>query len=185
MDTAVLTSWIIKASLVTSGGFRALPYDFAADIAEVAVREPFYAGDDGPLRTAAVLTALAWLEGSNQPAIRGDGGASYCALQVYLPKDTRTAQGWKGADLLADPMKCVVAGHYIAMQSVKSCATRKGHVLGDDLTAYARGVCDHPEGLRLSQHRMGLARRLAATVPVPAPARCWMIFDMEMCSEEE
>lgn len=157
-----LLRFVLAASLLLSGNARALPEAFVRAIAEQSIANPLTQDADGPRFTAAVLVALAWAEGANNPRAVGDGGHSYCALQVYLPNGARTADGWTGQELLDEPDKCVRAALRILRYSVargpESCP----------LCLYARGprgLTDrHAEAQRLSNYRMGLARRVLREV---------------------
>ncbi|HEX7403722.1 MAG TPA: hypothetical protein VF287_06885, partial [Usitatibacter sp.] len=171
-----LSAWVVKASLVASGGLVALPVPYADAVAAEVTTAPVFAGPDGALRTAALDVALAWLEGANNPSILGDclipderpgyhpctearQPRSFCAMQVFLPGGARTLEGWGRADLLTDPAKCVHAGNRIILASI--LADRTGTCA---LCIYARGR-DTPEARRLSDHRMRLAKKLLAEVP--------------------
>lgn len=170
-----LAAWVLKASLVASGGLLALPQTYADAVATEATAAPVFAGPDGARRTAALDVALAWLEGGNQPAAIGDceipdprpgwhpctearHPQSFCAMQINLHGGAKTADGWGRADLLADPAKCVHAGNRIILASI--LGDRSGTCA---LCMYARGR-DTPEARQLSDHRMGLAKRLLAEV---------------------
>lgn len=160
---AAILRFVLSASLLLSGGTRSLPESFARAIANNAAAEPIV--DERV--TAAYLVALTWAEGANNPRAIGDGGHSYCALQIYLPNGARTAEGWTGQELLDDADKCVRAGLHILRYSIlhgpESCP----------LCLYARG----PRGLtdrraeaqRLNDYRAGLARRVLATFPKESP----------------
>lgn len=156
---ATLLRFVLASATLLSSGARALPEAFARAIAESAAAEPV-----GNARvTAAYLVALAWAEGANDPRAKGDGGHSYCALQIYLPNGARTAEGWSGQELLDEPDKCVRAGLRILRYSVtrgpESCP----------LCLYARGprglTDHHAEAQRLNDYRVGLARRALNAFP--------------------
>lgn len=160
---AALLRFVLAGALLLSSGARALPEPFARAIAEHSVAEPI-----GNARvTAAYLVALTWAEGANDPRAKGDGGHSFCALQIYLPNGARTAEGWSGQELLDDPDKCVRAALRILRYSVtrgpESCP----------LCLYARGprgLTDrHEEAQRLNDYRVGLARRVLTAFPKETP----------------
>jgi hypothetical protein len=173
-----ISAWVVKASLVASGGLVALPVPYADAVAAEVTTAPVFAGPDGALRTAALDVALAWLEGANNPSIIGDclipdpdpdpkhwhpctearHPQSFCAMQVYLPGASLTADGWGRNDLLTDARKCIHAGNRIILASI--LADRSGTCA---LCIYARGR-DTAEARKLSAHRMDLAKRLLATV---------------------
>lgn len=180
MTPTTLSAWVMKAALFASthtGGSVAvpLPAAFADAIASESIATPLFTGADGDRQTAALVTSLAWFEGGNNPTAIGDCKIpdprpgwhactmarvpqSFCALQINLPGTTKTAEGWTGADLLADPVKCVRAGLRIIKASI--AADRSGTCA---LCFYARGR-DTPEARTLSGHRVGLAHRIFAEV---------------------
>lgn len=180
MSPADLSAWILKAALFASvhtGGTVPVPLPpaFADAIAAESIAAPLFTGADGDRQTAALVASLAWFEGGNNPSAIGDCKIpdphpgwhpctaaripqSFCALQVYLPGGAKTAEGWTGADLLADPVKCVRAGLRIVKASI--VGDRSGTC---PLCLYARGR-DTAEARILSGHRMLLAHRLFTEV---------------------
>lgn len=124
-------------------------------------------GDQRPvLALAAVEVALAFYETggqlTNDPHGPNDGGQSHCWAQIYLPNGQKTAEGWTGAELRADPKKCAT----VAVRLIKQSFERSPACEGCGLTVYARGR-DTPDGRRLSRTRMNLAHRLVSEVPWP------------------
>lgn len=180
MTPATLSAWVLKAALFASthtGSTVAVPLPpaFADAIAAESIATPLFAGADGDRETAALITSLAWFEGGNDPTAIGDCKIpdprpgwhpctepripqSFCALQIHLPGGAKTAEGWTGADLRSDPVKCVRAGLRIVKASI--LADRSGTCA---LCVYARGR-DTAEARTLSGHRMALAHRIFAEV---------------------
>jgi len=176
MSPADLAAFVIRASLVASSGARALPATFADAIATESIAAPLFAGAQGAERSAALLTALAWFEGGNEPAAIGDCRIpdprpgwhpctearipqSFCALQINLPGGAKTPEGWGRAELLSDPLKCVRASLRAIRASI--AADRSGTC---PLCFYAGGA-DNSVTRRLSGHRMDLAKKLFALIP--------------------
>lgn len=176
-----LIRFVLAASLVVSGGTKTLPQSFAEAIAKNAFYSPLVETPDGPKVTAAFLVALSWTEGGFNPAAIGDGGYGHCALGIYLPPAApRTFDGWTGAELDADPDKCVRAGLRLLRWSVEHGPT------SCPMCIYARGPnwrnkCVHtvdgvrsegpcaagekPIAITLSDYRFALAKR-ALSIPL-------------------
>lgn len=159
---AQLAPWIVAASVVTSSGQRKLTQRTAEAIAQEAIANPIAATDDGILRTASIVVALAWFEGANREDAVNPSRTDWCFGQINLPGGAKTAEGWTGPELAADPVKCakvtirIIKASLLASPACDLCG----------LVVYARGR-DTPEGRRLSANRMGLARRILLAVPAP------------------
>jgi hypothetical protein len=170
-----LFQWVIAASLFASGGHRALPQSFAAELAKQVHDKPLFTGPLGEFQDAALMTALAWTEGGNQPAVVGDcrglrpgdpkcdhaRATSFCVYQIHLESGEKTSEGWTGADLSSDPAKCIT----VARRTLRASIT-KGPA-DCPLCIYARGR-DTPEARRLSNTRMGLAQKLLKEITATA-----------------
>lgn len=177
MTIAQLVSWIVSSSLFASGGHRALPKTFADELAKQIDAKPLFSGTSGVQQDAALMNALAWMEGGNVPDVVGDckGMApgstkcdvahdpqSWCVFQIYLPSGSKTAEGWTGPDLIADPAKCITVARRLVRASITSAENRGGAC---PLCVYARGRWT-PEGQRLSDNRMNLAKKLIREITV-------------------
>ena len=118
--------------------------------------------------TLAYEVSLAWFEGHNELAPHGsnDGGESFCWAQVNLPRGARTLEGWSGAELKQDPLKCAT----VAVRILKSSVTAPKAPADCPLCVYARGyrwlgdASVLAEAKRLSGNRVDLARRLLRVV---------------------
>jgi len=167
----MIFNWVIAASLFASGGHRALPTAFVSELAKQVFDKPLFAGPNGALQDAALMTALAWTEGGNQPAVVGDcrglrpgdpkcdhaRATSFCVYQIHLEPGQKTDEGWTGADLSSDPKKCIaVARRHLRASITKGPAECP-------LCIYARGR-DTPEARKLSATRMNLAAKLLKEV---------------------
>ena len=156
---AALIAWGLTASLVASGGARKLSSSILAAMADAALENPVASGEDGPRVTMGYQVAIAWFESANGTMVIGDGHASYCWGQVYLPNGARTREGYTGDELVRDPAKCAKVVVRLVKTSIQAgppdCT----------LCFYARGrVTD--EARRISGHRLDLIRRLL-DVPLP------------------
>ncbi len=141
---------------------------------------PLFKGPDGRARTAAVVESIMSHEsffrkdvdfGLGKSGV-GDGGKSWCLMQVQLGKMVNghterrivtlpngswryakdKEEGWGGEDLVADRTKCIRAGLHIVRVSFLACAALP---VKQWLDVYASGTCD--QGQAESEHRMGLA----------------------------
>lgn len=164
MTLQTLTAWIVAASLLASNNTRKLSEPVASAMAEAAMSTRTIDGDLRPvLALAAVEVAIAWYETggqlTNDPRGSNDSGQSACWAQIYMPGNTRTAEGWSRSDLRADPKKCAT----VAVRLIRASFLASPACEGCGLTVYARGR-DTPDGRRLSQTRMRLAHRLVDEV---------------------
>jgi hypothetical protein len=150
---------------VASGGAKRLTLPVAEAMAAAALESPIIAGDDrSTLQLVAVEVAIAWFEGHNDldPAGYNDAGQSHCWGQIHLPNGARTREGWTGAELRRDPLKCA----RVVVRLVKASFAASPTCDGCGLTVYSRGR-DTAEGRELSRHRMTLAVRLVREVAAP------------------
>jgi len=153
--------------------------------------KPLFPGKFGRARTAALLASIALFESGYRkdvdlnlgPQARGDGGRSWCMVQVQLGKpnpatgktDLRialtkegyeftkdTSRGWSGEDLISDRRNCFRAGLRMASSSFTVC--RNLPVL-ERLSAYTAGNC--LEGRNSSKVRVEKAVTWLTDHPVP------------------
>ena len=155
-----LVAWGLAASLVASNGVRKLSSTVLGAMADAAIATPVIDGEDGPRVTMAYEVAIAWFEGANDGEAIGDGHASFCWGQIYLPNGARTREGWSGHELVDDPSKCASVVVRIVRTSIE------GGPRDCELCLYARGRVTN-EARRISKHRVDLVRRLLTTVPLP------------------
>lgn len=124
--------------------------------AVVAGERPLFADDEGREKTAALMVAVAFREGSFLP-LAGDVQAgkptSFCTMQIHLPRGARTAEGWTGLELIADTVKCVTAGLRLLRDSMRRCPAWP-------IAAYIEGPvgCTSERAQRLSADRTRLAK---------------------------
>jgi hypothetical protein len=129
--------WIIaamaKAWSLTSPIVGPVPRDIAAAIETAMVEKPLFAGAEGWRQSASFEISLSRYESGNRQVVGdckglkagdphcGEPGTepqSFCFLQIHLPHGAKTAEGWSGADLMADPLKCARAGREIIRRSI-------------------------------------------------------------------
>lgn len=153
----------------------------------VQAQAPLFKDDATKQRTAALLTAINFREGSLRPAIKGDKDkagnfTSFCSMQIHLPFGAKTAEGWTGEELVEDPVKCITVGMRMLRESMRMCPKYP-------VAFYAEGrdisTCDSSRAQKISNDRMFLAGRLVKEIrwegddasaqsslrPVPASVR--------------
>ncbi len=145
-------------------------------IAEVVQAErPLFANDESREKTASLIVAVAWREGSLRTNVIGDcvektkDGAciahprSFCTMQIH-------ASSGGNSSLNDDPKKCILAGLSMLRSSMRACTEHP-------LAFYAGGPagCASPRAQRISRDRLALAARtrtaaVAALGAHPPPA---------------
>jgi hypothetical protein len=167
----------------------------ARDLVEVVYdqnEQPLFKDSQGRAKTAQVMLAVATYESGFRrdvdyglgPKARGDGGKSWCLMQVLLGRPgkvsgktrghiyvrpdgrmgytTNPMVGWGGEDLVNDRKACFRAGLAVLRDSFHSCGRQ---ALRDRLSVYASGRCQNKGGLAASHTRMGLALRWMKNEP--------------------
>lgn len=106
------------------------------------------------MNTLRLALSVAFFESGFHQAVdlgyrrgRGDGGRSWCLLQLQLgngtvPVEDEEMRAWKGPDLVADRTKCFRAGLEIMRRSMSACASLPAR---SRLSAYASGKCSKEE----------------------------------------
>lgn len=133
-----------KAWALTSAISGATPRDIATAIETACFEKPLFSGTDGWRMCDAFMTAISRYESGNRQVVGDCKGLkpgdpdcgnntklsarhldpaqhppqSFCFMQVYLPDGKKTAEGWNGADLMADPLKCARAAREIIRASI-------------------------------------------------------------------
>ena len=165
---AALIAWALAASLAASHGTKSLERRVAEGMVDAAVANPLTPTERGIRTTLAIEVSLAWLEGGNRLDALGDHGGSFCWAQINLPGGSKTLEGWTGRELLVDANKCATVAVRLIRQSVTAGPA------DCELCVYARGgqwrVVER-QARALSDHRVGLARRLLRDVPLPEVAQ--------------
>lgn len=196
----VLISWLLSFMVVVAPPTRTQFYtaaketpqeaedrykSIAADIMDVVYNPnipPLFGGPDGRARSAAIVMSIMLHEGGFRRDVDyglgtaglGDGGQSYCLMQIKLGKGkTNTynrkhnrfflwnddpadrVEGWTGPELVKDRKKCIEAGYRIIRSSFASCHSL---TMPHWLTVYASGSCTtEGDAARKSATRMNVA----------------------------
>lgn len=131
--------------------------ELGAAIAEVVEAEaPLFAADADRTRTAALVVAVAYREGSLRLRVDGDKrngkATSFCTMQIH-----RSSGG--SPELNDDPAACIRAGLAMLRTSSRVCRAHP-------VAWYAEGPkgCTSPRAQRISRDRLWLARRVLAEV---------------------
>ena len=160
-----LAQWLLQAALFLSPDRNHFPLVTAIDQV-LSEQNPIFANDPNKQRTAALVLAVNFREGSLIPSIRGDKDkngnfTSFCSMQIHLPYGAKTEEGWTGEELAADPVKCVTVGVRMLRVSRNLCPKHP-------VAFYAEGVdnraCTSPRAQRISNDRMFIAHRLIKEV---------------------
>lgn len=197
----LLTTWILGFILANAPLGRAtyfpeakeeieagrLRYEsIANDVAEVVYdneESSLYPGDTGKLQTVSLILSIMKHESAFRRDVdlglgkyaRGDGGSSWCSMQIRLGVnskdyqksaynivldsngsyhyDSSKTEGYDGQALITDRKKCIRSGLHIIRQSFKTCSSNP---LDERLNAYASGSCRM--GIKESKLRINYAR---------------------------
>lgn len=129
-------------SLTDSHGFHfKIGKILATAIVNQALLNPLHGDTD---YTARILATITTYESSNRVNIKGDGGKSYCAMQV------QKFYGYNPEDLLKDAAKCIEVGLKILHESEDMCPDYP-------LAPYAAGNCNSKAGRVISDNRVKMA----------------------------
>lgn len=175
----LLLAWLLAAMTHLAPNRDHNP--LANAVGNVVTREQaLFKDDPKKLKTASLVTAVLFREGSLTPGIKGDKDkaghfTSFCPMQIHLPYGAKTAEGWTGEDLVTDreedPVpaieKCVTVGMRMLRESMRMCPKHP-------IAFYAEGkdlkTCESPRAQRISNDRMFLAGRLVKEVKWPEDA---------------
>ncbi len=125
----------------------------ATEIAERVQREdPIFKGDEDRRKTAALMVAVAFREGSLRPEVVGDKGDSFCTYQIHKTSGGTIA-------LTVDVAACVAAGLSMLRTSARTCSAHP-------VAWYAEGPsgCESTRAQRISRDRVALAAWLVRSV---------------------
>lgn len=159
--------------------FAAHYQDVAKDASEVAfdpAEPPLFSGEHGRMKTAALMLAVAGMEGAYHDKTLGDHSQSACMMQIHLPGSSRISlkgddfayaagesasagadpapTSYSKADLNADRKACLRVGLHILRHSLKVCGK-------DNLSGYTTGRC--------SAHEPKAEARLARAIKLFSP----------------
>lgn len=155
----------------------------ATDMAEVIEKsKPIFNGKDAELRTAALLSSIAFYESGLRKDVdegnaRGDSGRSWCLMQINIGNGhvlvgDAEMKSWTGKDLVTDRKKCFAAAIEVVRASMKQCSHLKdGSVLG----GYTTGKCIANE--KTATSRWNLSQQLIKKYPyiVPEPTQAFLV----------
>ncbi len=124
----------------------------AAIVQAVDAGPPLFAGDSDKHRTAALVVAVAFREGSFRLAVVGDHGRSFCTMQIHQSSGGSAA-------LLTDADACIRKGLAMLRTSLRVCPSAP-------VAWYAAGPtgCSSTIAQRISIDRMRLAAWLVREV---------------------
>lgn len=159
-SVAVLFVWILAAMNLLAGGrdHTRLAMAMAVVVDEEA---PLFKDDVDEFglktkrRTAATVVAIAFRESGFKADALGDGGTSFCAMQV--------SNGAGGSSaLLTNPIECVRAAFRVLRWSARGCPSFP-------IALYAAGTrgCEDARAQRISRDRMRIAANLLRDVGDP------------------
>lgn len=178
---ATLILWLVSAMLrwtlpeAQHDAAKTRYAEIANDAVAVAfdpAEKPIFSGPLGRTKTAALLLSIASFESGfakdvDEGTRRGDGGRSWCLMQVNLGsarirvEDQETfaysfdgKTGWSGKDLADDRKKCFRAALRIARVSYRACG---------DLSVYTSGKCAKDEPKAKAREARAKARFLDLT----------------------
>ena len=165
--------------------------------------KPLFSDATGRAKTIEVMLAIAQYESGFRKDVdfglgkysKGDGGASWCLMQVLLGKENKQGKtrqhiyvrpdgwmgyskdpaiGWGGEDLVKDRKACFRAALSILRTSFQACGQQE---MRDRLSLYASGKCEGNGGQEASRLRMGLAMRWMKNKPpsfIDADVALWL-----------
>jgi hypothetical protein len=125
----------------------------AAAIADASVRGPLFKGEDGPKKTAALLTAWAYHESRFDPKALGDHGTALGLWQIHhstVPDVPR--------DNLFDAAEAAIVARNLMHQSFRICSSFPLEERGGWYAAGGEGCQE--AGRKKSRVRIGLAMRI-------------------------
>lgn len=158
-----LLTWILALCGVLAPG-RDVDALASAMAARVDAEPPLFKNDPDKKKTAALLVAVAFREGSLRASVKGDKNkagkfTSFCTFQVNVQPGQKTPEGWTGEELAEDPNKCVAVAMRMMRESMRMCPDHP-------IAFYAEGpgACESERAKRISYDRMWLAKNTAEKV---------------------
>lgn len=166
--TAYVVALMAKAWTLSSAVMGRTPEPVADAIQIANTEKPLFIGVDGWRLGSSLFVGIArWESGfladamgdckgkkPGEPTCGKDGSVpdSWCFMQINLPNGAKTAEGWTGPELNADPLKCARAAREIIRCSIK------GSPAGVPLLQYAGRAS-------AAKLRMQLAHDVFSAVP--------------------
>lgn len=141
------------------------PHDVLAKavVDRVDAEAALFADDPDKKKTAALMVAILFREGSLGLRVEGDRvngvPTSWCTAQINMSAGGKTREGWSGPDLRDDPAKCVAVSMRLLRDSIRWCPAFP-------VAIYASGPrgCSSPHAQRISRDREALAAKLVRDV---------------------
>lgn len=136
-------------------------HELASAIVDVVESEPpLFANDADRRRTVALVSAVAFREGSLGLHVEGDlrngKPTSWCTAQINLSPGAKTLEGWTGPELRDDPVKCITVELRMLRESIRICPKAP-------VAFYAAGPgWKGARAIRISNDRVALAKRMHA-----------------------
>jgi hypothetical protein len=124
--------------------------------------DPIFKDDVDKRKTAALLVAVAFREGSFKTDAVGDSGKSFSTFQIHLPYNSKTEEGWTGEEVKQSPEKAARTALRMLRESSKRCPQHP-------LAIYAEGPkgCSSERAQRISRDRMNMAKWLERNTAKP------------------
>ncbi len=143
-----MTAWLLAAMLLLAPKHdRAELVRLAVAIdAAVAKLGTLFTGTEGPRKSAALMTAVAYRESSFRVAAKGRG--SDCGAWQHVTHDKAECDR-----LRSDAAYAAEVAHRDLKRSIAACP-------GEPLGVYAMGKCGTKHGAWVSRDRMQIARKL-------------------------
>lgn len=145
-----LSVWVLSllVSMQPKAPWRDTYERTAQAIAKVSIESPLFGGEDGPMRTAAIMSSVAWFESTLKPDAAGDcadrkadgtckpGGTprSFCLFQIH--ESNFSALGVTRAQIQSDVDTCARAAIRMMHASFSVC---RDQPVEDRLGQYASG----------------------------------------------
>lgn len=141
---AVLFALLAWMSMLAPGRSH---IELATHVAHVVLEEPpLFKGDESRMRTAALVTAIAFRESSLRHNVTSKTN-DHCEMQIN-----------RRPDLADDTEQCIRVGMTMLRESMRMCPD---HPVA--FYASGPGACSNERAKRISNDRMALAKRLLAS----------------------
>lgn len=180
MQNSILLVWLVSAMLrwtlpetqheAATARYTEIAQD-AVDVAFDPEEPPLFKGPNGKIETVALMLSIASYESSfsedvDRGVMRGDGGRSWCLMQINVGKDRVLMTGdvyargrdlgWSGPDLVEERQRCFRTGLHMMRESFRICR---------DLSLYTTGRCVKDE--QTAKWRQLRAKNMIANYPAP------------------
>lgn len=166
---AVQAAWVLSLMLAAQPKSPWLEtYDETSEaIADASNATPLYLGEEGPIQTAALVTAISLFEGNFKPNAVGDNKSSFCTMQIS--QGNFKALGITQEQIQTDIKVCIRAGLQMLKISFGVCRAFPAELR---IAHYAGGGNCCPTNLDAqtkSKHRFNKGMWFFRTFPHPKP----------------